>query len=294
MGRNRYTPTIKYVGGKYLQLPWLLPRLPGDARLYCEPFGGSAVVLANRPPSEVEVYNDLNPDSTNLYRMLPECWEEFLERLMLTPYSRELFDACQDLTGVVDPIERAWRYYIRTRQSMMGLGSVMETSWGVDYKSTRARGPALCIAAWLGTMKNIEWLAARMRDVVVECRPAVEVLREYDAPDALFFVDPPYVMSGRNSAVDFYANEMSDAEHVELLACLKSLRGRWALAGYSNDLYNAHLDGVYRHEQPPHVSPITNTNKDRGTIHRTEVMWANYPIDAVAQEQGAGLFDRVA
>jgi hypothetical protein len=43
-----------YYGGKFSHLDFILPLLPTTYRHYCEPFGGSAAVLINRKPSEVE------------------------------------------------------------------------------------------------------------------------------------------------------------------------------------------------------------------------------------------------
>src|SRR5436309_9037746 len=38
-----------YYGGKFSHLDFLLPLLPTNFTHYCEPFGGSAAVLINRP-----------------------------------------------------------------------------------------------------------------------------------------------------------------------------------------------------------------------------------------------------
>jgi DNA adenine methylase len=47
-----------WYGGKFSHLDWLLPLLP-QKPYFCEPFGGSAAVILNREPAEVETYNDL-------------------------------------------------------------------------------------------------------------------------------------------------------------------------------------------------------------------------------------------
>ena len=58
-----------WYGGKYSHLDWLLPLLP-ECHHYCEPFGGSAAVLINRPPAPVETYNDIDGEVANFFRVL--------------------------------------------------------------------------------------------------------------------------------------------------------------------------------------------------------------------------------
>src|SRR4030042_7126742 len=48
-----------YYGGKFSHLDFLLPLLPTTFTHFCEPFGGSAAILINRPPAPVETYYDL-------------------------------------------------------------------------------------------------------------------------------------------------------------------------------------------------------------------------------------------
>ena len=79
-----------WYGGKFNHLDWLLPLLP-ETQHYCEPFGGSAAVLLNRKPSDVETYNDLDGEVVNFFRMLRDSQEELIQAIALTPFSREEF-----------------------------------------------------------------------------------------------------------------------------------------------------------------------------------------------------------
>lgn len=64
--------------------------------IYVEPFGGAAWLLFAKPPSPVEVYNDIDSGLVNFYRVLrdPEKFKEFYRLVSLTPYSREEFYYC--------------------------------------------------------------------------------------------------------------------------------------------------------------------------------------------------------
>ena len=102
-----------WYGGKYSQLEWLLPRLP-SAHHYCEPFGGSAAVLLNRPPSPVETYNDLDGEVVNFFRVLRERRDELVGQIALTPFSREEFYiAISGQDDSISPLERARRFFIQ-------------------------------------------------------------------------------------------------------------------------------------------------------------------------------------
>ena len=110
-----------WYGGKFSHLDWLLPLLP-QTKHYCEPFGGSAAILINREPSEVETYNDIDGEVVNFFKVLREQKDELIEEIGLTPFSREEFGkAISEPTKNFTNLERARRFYIRARQVRTGL-----------------------------------------------------------------------------------------------------------------------------------------------------------------------------
>jgi DNA adenine methylase len=118
-----------YYGGKFSHLDFLLPLLPTSFTHFCEPFGGSAAVLINRPPAPVETYNDLDSEVVNFFRCLRDHGDVLIRLISLTPFSRE------ELLGVLSLIFRRSEclpLLVRARQTRTGI-------------SKRAGGPKHCI-----------------------------------------------------------------------------------------------------------------------------------------------------
>lgn len=266
-----------WYGGKYSHLDWLLPLLP-DARHYCEPFGGSAAVLINRPPSPLETYNDIDGEVVNFFRVLREQKEELLEAIGLTPFSREeLRMATNDNAKELSDFERARRFFVRARQVRTGLAQTASEGRWAHCKLTSRAGMAGAVSRWLGSVEGLSEIAQRLLRVQIENAPAVEVIRRFDSPDTLFYCDPPYVHESR-SDVKAYAYEMTDMEHRDLAYVLHSVVGKVALSGYHCELMDE-LYGDWSHiEAPARKAHSTNTRPDNIKQDRTEVLWVNYEI----------------
>lgn len=82
--------------------PWIIANLPPH-RIYVEPFGGAASVLMRKPRAYAEVYNDLDGDVVNVFRVLrdAEAAGRLEALLRLTPFARDEFFAAYEES--VDP-----------------------------------------------------------------------------------------------------------------------------------------------------------------------------------------------
>ena len=112
-------PALRWHGGKWRLAPWIIEHF-GRHRVYVEPFGGGGNVLIRKPRSYAEIYNDLDGDAVNFFRVLrdPIQSSRLIELLKLTPFSREDFALAYNRSD--DPVERARRLVAR---SFMGFGS---------------------------------------------------------------------------------------------------------------------------------------------------------------------------
>lgn len=278
-------PVLRWHGGKWRLAPWILRHLPPH-RIYVEPFGGAASVLLRKPRSYAEIYNDLDDEVVGLFRILRDqpAAARLKSLLELTPFARAEFRDAYEPTD--DPIERARRLIVR---AYMGFGSNAHAGQHKGHRSTGFRAnsnrsgtpPA---ADWRNYPEVLDAIVARLAGVLVECKPATEVMATHDGPQTVHYVDPPYLPETRargnryDLAWRMYRHEMSRGDHVELLDFLSELAGMVVLSGYPDALYDEQLAGWRRVE--------TVAMADGGR-ERTEVLWIN-PAAAAALDRQAG------
>jgi len=257
-----------WYGGKFSHLDWLLPLLPMTP-YYCEPFAGSAAVLLNREPASVETYNDLDGEVANFFRVLREHGDKLTKAIALTPFSREEFSLACKLDPDLPPLERARRFYVRARQVRTGLAQTASLGRWANCKDTSRAGMSGVVSRWFGGVEALPQIAARLLRVQIENRPAINVIRLYDSPDTLFYLDPPYVHDTRGDA-KAYKYEMTDEQHRELADALNATEGKVALSNYDCTLYRKLFP-----ERRWHKFSIETTNHaTKG--RRTECLWCNY------------------
>ena len=263
-------PVLRYHGGKWRLAPWITAHFPPH-RVYVEPFGGAASVLLRKAPAFSEIYNDLDQDVVNLFRVLrdPERAGRLIELLTLTPFSRVEFEHSYRRTK--DTVERARAIVVR---SFMGFGS---DAPNIDLRTGfRAQSPNSNRSPekdWHNYPRALGIIVNRLREVVVECRPAIEVMRKNDAPETLHYVDPPYMPATRSQKTrrgktryHVYQHELTAEDHAQLLAFLGGIKGMVVLSGYPAALYDDALADWHRVERPALAD---------GAQARTEVLWIN-------------------
>lgn len=266
--RQPQRPALRWHGGKWRLAPWIVSVFPAH-RTYVEPYGGAASVLLRKPRSFGEVYNDLDEDVVNLFRVLRGALaERLIEAVRLTPFSRADFDQAFEATD--DPVERARRLVTRSFLAYGSTGANIKARTGFRASSHQQNThPARDFA---GMPEALQAVVERLRGVVIENRPAMDVMRDLDRPDTLHYVDPPYLHETRHERgwkgerSRGYGHEMTDDEHRELLHFLRGLVGKVVLSGYPSDLYDNALVGWVRMER------AALADKAR---QRREVLWIN-------------------
>lgn len=270
-------PILRWHGGKWKLAPWIIQHLPSH-RIYVEPFGGAASVLLSKGRSHAEVYNDLDGELVNLFRVVRDRGDELRRLLRLTPFAREEFDLAY--LPADDPLERARRLVVR---AAMGRDSAAASrSKRASFRSytgeLRTTTPA---DDWCSYPDALPAMIARLRGVIIERRDARLVMVEHDSEQTVHYVDPPYLPACRDQGAD-YRHEMTEDDHVRLATTLHSLSGTVLLSGYDSPLYHELYASWHHLERPSHAD---------GARERTEVLWLS---PRRWQPSQPSLFDSIA
>lgn len=271
-------PPTQYFGSKGRLGPWIASLLPAH-RTYVEAFAGSAAVLFAKPPSPTEVLNDADGDLVSLFRVLRDRGPELARALRLTLYARaELRAADLDTPGLGE-LERARRVFVRLN---MTVGMTLRRSGFAAAYNTNGHDRARKFA---GLVDHLDAAAERLRRVIIEDRPAVEVIAKYGAPNAVIYCDPPYLDSTRSAGTkrrgaDYHIEYATEAEHRELAAALHATPAAVLLSGYPSALYAELYDraGWWRVERA--VDKPTSLTSGGRAARAIEAVWSNRPLAA--------------
>jgi len=266
-------PALRYHGAKWKIAPWIITHFPPHTT-YVEVFGGSAGVLLRKPFSPVEVFNDLDGEVVNFFRVLREQPEALARAIAFTPYARAELDAAWEPTD--DPLEAARRFAVRSWMSIGGPTA----QWKTGFRYRRA-DPSQPWLQWNRLPEILVATARRLKMVIIEHADWQRILRRYDTPDTLFYCDPPYLGETRSKWGKFraaYRFEFTDGDHVALAEALRSVQGMVVLSGYAHPLYEALYEA---HGWVRHCMSTVNQNGSRAV----ECLWLN----PAAQRRGRQL-----
>lgn len=253
-------PVLRWHGGKWMLAPWIISHFPKH-RVYVEPFGGAGSVLMRKDRAYAEIWNDLDGDVVNLFRVLrSDEADRLVNELRLTPFARAEFAEAYQATE--DAVEQARRLVIR---SFMGFGSNGHNK-ATGFRANSNRSGTTPAHDWVNYPDSLKMVIDRLSGVTVENRDASAVMAQHDGPDTLHYVDPPYVMATRSDDGADYAHEMDDEDHAALLVFLRGLEGMVILSGYPSASYDEALVGWQRVEREALAD---------GASKRTEVLWIN-------------------
>lgn len=222
---------LRYPGGKARIADWIISHFPPH-EVYCEPFFGSGAVFFRKAPIRIETINDINGDVVNLFRVCRDYPEELARLVEFTPYSRAEYKASFKPTE--DVIERARRTLIQYHQSF-GVTARESSGWRNSQAST---GPSDA-QAWNKVPELIVSACKRLKYAQIENSDAFTLIKRYDNPDTLLYLDPPYPLELREK--NMYRNEMTREQHEELLSLVKKSKSKIILSSYANELYDAEL-----------------------------------------------------
>lgn len=214
-------PIAPWLGGKRhlaQTLADLIAVIPHQT--YIEPFMGmGGVFLRRRAIPPCEIINDINRELVTLFRVMQRHPVALEQQLLLWPLSsRDEFDRLKRIPPeTMTDVERAARFLYLQRLAFGGR--TPNPSFGVDLSA----GTRLRIGA---ALRQIRQLRARLEGVVIDCLQWQEIIRRYDRPDSLFYLDPPYW----GGETDYGGGIFGRGDYAEMATVLAGLKGRFILS----------------------------------------------------------------
>lgn len=228
-------------------------------KTYVEPFAGSAAVFFAKEPSEVEVLGDADPEIVDAYRLIKRLTREQLGRLRRMQWTgdeatyKRLFDSKS-----TDEVARLHRFLYLAHFS---YGKLRGRSFSPSLAGVTAK-----------TVDRVEACAPRLRHVHLHQGDYEKVVRQYDAPSTVFFLDPPY--AGYN--VDVGESAFDEERFFEVL---KSLKGKFLLTYGIRGKLPKRLKGAGFHVKRIRTQrSIRSMRGVEGPTVLTQLLVANYDL----------------
>lgn len=212
-----------YPGGKSVYAHRIIDQFPRH-NCYAEVFGGAGSVLLQKEPSMSEVYNDINDDVTNFFRVLRDRHDALVRYLRHTPYSYSLHQDILDRwygEGVRpdDDVQRAAEFFFLR---FANYGAVFKRS---GFSASNVRSEAGKFQRRVDALDDIR---DRYVDVVIENRDWQHVMAKYDGPDTLFYCDPPYLHIDDDGM--YGSDDPTQFDHQRFCEYLHDVIGDWVVS----------------------------------------------------------------
>lgn len=173
-------------------------------------------MLFHKPPSNVEVLNDLDFDIVNFFRVCQWHYEELIRYLRYCLVSRKLHELhLATNPATLTDIQRAGRFFYLQKNSFGGLILKQQFHYGVTQPSNYnlERIPEIIAQAH-----------ARLARVQIESLPYEQVLERYDRATTIFYLDPPYWER------KLYKFNFTEPQFIDLERRLRTIKGKFILS----------------------------------------------------------------
>jgi len=226
---------LPYIGGKSRISKFIIPYIPKDIKVYCEPFSGMYWTYLKMdkslyPNLETVVYNDYNQLNTNLFNCIKNPQElydvvktyETQNPDIFYSSQKEIFDPefCVDLS---EPDYHTASKYACVLSQVFS-GSKPDKSKFIDLKGKyRSK-----FDTFKDKLVNPKWQSKFSEITNVENMDFEDAINMYDSKDTFHYVDAPYY-----SCEKYYSNHDFGLEtHERLAKCLKKIEGKFAMSYY--------------------------------------------------------------
>lgn len=215
---------IKWYGGKSLSRDEIISMIPAH-KTYVEAFTGASWILFDKPPSPVEIINDVDNELVNLYLVIQNNLEEFIEYMNRIPISEYLFNVWKSekvyqssRKGIpnVDLASRTYFILMNAFNGNIGDKPSFATSPNKQSGSTK--------------FHRTDWnrIRDRLKEVTILNQDFRAVIKKLDSSESFFYLDPPYTCTINSRR--YYRYTLSGPDHEDLAESLSVLKGKFILS----------------------------------------------------------------
>jgi len=213
---------IKSPGGKTRMAAKIIGIMPKH-RVYVESHLGGGAVFFKKPPSPVEVLNDMDPEIMALYRFLQNGTDEEFKQFLAKDWKakKETWERLK-VSRPKSLMGRAYRTWYVARFGWTGDVSPGAHSFFRTSEENKERV--------ILTLERLQSLRERLSGVELRCQDGVEVIEKFDSPETLVYADPPYLLSQRSKQLWGKRYEWNERKQARLLSALSKMKGKFILS----------------------------------------------------------------
>ncbi|MEM5830596.1 MAG: DNA adenine methylase [Candidatus Aenigmatarchaeota archaeon] len=263
---------IAYIGGKFNVLKHILKIIPPH-KIYLEPFGGMGYVLINKKPSKFEIFNDIDENVIDFWKVLQnkEELDELCRLIENSIIHRKLHQEFKEKF-----LNKEWKSRVeKVFWWLYVMYLSQQHSPNIKYDTFKIQVKRKTAQEFRNKISVFQKINMRIKNVVFECRDFREFMELYCKYDeTLCYIDPPYYQSTEN----FYTTKFTEKDHIELLELILKLKDKimFIISGFENDLYDSYLKGWNKK-----VIKKTYKISDSTKVHYNDCLWWSFNIKLI-------------
>lgn len=220
---------------------------------YIEPFFGAGGMFFNKPKATHNFLNDIDSDVFNLFQVIKDSKEEFIDLFEKMPIHNELFDWWIK-NQETKPLNKAIRFVMLSNFSLYGKGDTLRLGC-VKPKEMLLRN----IEKTFDYLKNVQFTNCDFRKMFKSIS-----LEATDRGGVFIYADPPYLQS-----VDNYSHSFKEEDCSSLFDVMILSKCKFAYSEFDNPF-------ILKQASQRNLNVITIGERQTLKSRRVEILVTNY------------------